>query len=255
MNLSQQFLESGFAVLPASNMAAMEQLRGEIFSRAKEVFGGQSNDPETFFNRFHERPVTGAQLNELRVKLIQRCTHEVDSGRLVYEGFKDSILELLGPDLLVQKNTNLVIQQPNDPNPSEVHRDAPLNSPYEITVWIPLVHCYRSKCLYLCDRKTTEEGLRMLGTVGDDWQRFEGFCLERGIEPDVPFGSAIFFWPGLFHGSRINAEPETRWSLNLRYKNLFAPSGLKDPFEFFKVFQLSPIAKLALDFQKRQVLQ
>jgi sporadic carbohydrate cluster 2OG-Fe(II) oxygenase len=254
MNLAQQFLESGYAVMPADHSAPLERLRGEIFARAKEIFGHQGNDAASFFNQFHARDVRGAALNELRVKLIQDCNAGVDSAALIFAAFRETVVELLGPDLLVQKNTNLVIQQPGDPNPSEVHRDAPANSPYEIVVWVPLVDCYRSKCLYVCPRQVTEEALRLLDTTAkNDWAQFEQFCLQHGREPEVPFGSALLFWPGLFHGSRLNREQETRWSLNMRFKNLFSPAGLKEPFEFFKVLQLSPLAKLAIDFQKREV--
>ncbi len=254
MNLAEQFLESGYAVVRADHRDPLERLRGEIFAIAKEIFGHQDGDAASFFNQFHAREVSGAALNELRVKLIQECTARVDSGALIFAAFRETVLELLGPDLLVQKNTNLVIQQPGDPNPAEVHRDVPANSPYEIVVWVPLVDCYRSKCLYVCPRKKTEEALRLLDTTAkNDWAQFEQFCLQHGKEPEVPFGSALLFWPGLFHGSRRNSEQETRWSLNMRFKNLFSPAGLKEPFEFFKILQLSPLAKLAIDFQKREV--
>ena len=159
MSLSQQFLECGYGVLRAGRAEPLERLRAGIFEQAKQVFECEDNDSEDFFNQFHTRRISGTRLNELRVKLIQHCTQHFDAGSLVFAAFRETILELLGPDLLVQKNTNLVIQQPGDPNPAEVHRDTPANSPYEIVVWVPLVSCYRSKCLYLCDRKATAEGM------------------------------------------------------------------------------------------------
>ena len=253
MNASEQFIEKGYAIACADHMAPLDQLRTEIFKRAQEIFGHRGTDAESFLNNFHSLDFTGPKLNELRMKLIQQCNRDIDSGTLIFEAFRETLLALLGPDLLVQKNTNLVIQQPNDPNPSEVHRDSPANSPFEVVVWLPLVNCFRSKCLYICDRETTEAGAQLLRDVKNDWAQFEKFCVEKGVEPDVPFGSAILFWPALFHGSRINRETETRWILNMRYKNLFSPNGLKEPFEFFKILQLSPLARLGIDFQKREV--
>jgi sporadic carbohydrate cluster 2OG-Fe(II) oxygenase len=254
MQFSEQFLTAGYAVVPVDHIEPLLRLRGEIFERAKAIFEYSGNDAERFFNEFHTMQITGPRLNELRVKLIGECTRQVESGRLIFEALREKLVALLGPDLLVQKNTNLVIQQPGDPNPSEVHRDAPTNSPYEIVVWLPLVNCFRSKCMYVCDRSKTLEALSIMKSNPDDWSAFERFCAANGVEPDVPFGSALLFWTGLFHGSRINSEGETRWSLNMRYKNLFSPTGLKDAFEFFRILQLSPLARLGIEFQKSQVI-
>ena len=66
------------------------------------------------------------------MKLIHDFNNMIDCGKLIFSAFEKTITNLLGPDILVQKNSNVVIQMPNDPNPSELHRDAPCNSPYEI---------------------------------------------------------------------------------------------------------------------------
>jgi sporadic carbohydrate cluster 2OG-Fe(II) oxygenase len=120
--------------------------------------------------------------------------------------------------------------------------------------WVPLVDAYRTKCMYILDRANTKKALALLDEGKDNWAEYEAFCVKHGDNPEIPFGSALFFWTGLLHGSKINAEAETRWTLNMRYKNLFSPNGEKDPFDFFKVLSLSPLAKLGLDFQKRNLL-
>ena len=62
---------------------------------------------------------------------------------------------------------------------------------------------------------------------------------------EIDYGSALFFWSGLLHGSVTNETKESRWSYNVRYKNLFAPSGMKDPLVFYRVFKKSHITFLA----------
>ena len=69
---------------------------------------------------------------------------------------------------------------------------------------------------------------------------------------EVPYGSALLFWPGLFHGSLVNRESDSRLSLNIRYKNLFAPLGMKDPFRYFAVMRTSPLTRLGLAFERRE---
>ena len=69
---------------------------------------------------------------------------------------------------------------------------------------------------------------------------------------EVPFGSALIFWSGLFHGSIVNKEGESRLSLNIRYKNLFSPAGMKDQLRYFNILQTSQLIDLGLDFQYRE---
>ena len=248
------FREEGFAIVPADNREALDKLRDEIFQRARRIFGHQQNDPTEFFNQFHKLAISGAQLNDLRMKLIREVTDEVDSGTLIFDAFRGTILELLGPDLLVQKNTNLVIQQPNDPNPSELHRDAPGNSAFEIVVWLPLVDTYGTKAMYVANRGMTDHALQLLDETVEGYNKFQDYVKTEAPAVSVPYGQGLFFWPGLLHGSHVNTEPETRWSLNLRYKNVFSPNGDKEPFEFFKVFRLSPLAELGAEFQRQKDL-
>lgn len=255
MNAFADFERRGFGVFPADDRSTLDELRRQIFAKTREVFGLQGDDPGEAFNRFHALSVTGATLNELRMKLIREVTNGVDSGSLIYEAFRPTLHELLGPDLLVQKNTNLVIQQPNDPNPSELHRDAPANSPYEVVVWLPLVDCFGTKSMYILDREKTAGALRLLDERPTDWDGFHDHCLAVGENVPAPYGTALLFWTGLFHGSRVNREAETRFSLNMRYKSLFSPGGLKEPFEFFKIHRLSPLTKMAIEFQKSEMIR
>ncbi len=254
MPTDDDFLHLGYAVTPAADLAPLTRLRHQIFHIAQEIFDARSGNAEEFFNQFHQHGVTGARLNDLRLRLIERCTAEVDAGALIFEAFGPTVRGLLGPDLLVQKTTNLVIQQPHDPDPSELHRDAPSNSPYEVVVWVPLVDCHATKSLYILDRQKTAAAQELLKAHNDDWAGFEAHCLAAGQGVDVPFGSALFFWTGLYHGSRVNQETETRWSVNLRYKGLFSPNGLKDPLEYFRLLSLSPLSQHGLAFHKRQLL-
>ena len=252
-DLLKFFGEKGYAVFPANDIGPLRNLQLQIFERALAIFGGSSDDPEEYFNQFHKLSISSTTLNEQRVKLIRECNSTIDSGKIIFEAFRGPILDLLGPDLLVQKNTNLVIQQPHDPNPTEMHRDAPANSPYEIVVWLPLVDCYKTKMMNVLDLSHTKKAAQEMNK-GERWESFVERCNQQAISPDVPFGTALIFWTALFHAAPVNVESETRWSLNMRYKNLFSPNGMKDPFEFFKIFKLSPLTQLGLAFEKEDKL-
>ena len=56
---------------------------------------------------------------------------------------------------MMQKNINLSIQLPNDKSSLlPIHSDVwSGDSPYEINLWIPLVNCFKTKSMYILNRK------------------------------------------------------------------------------------------------------
>ncbi|MGZ3157835.1 MAG: sporadic carbohydrate cluster 2OG-Fe(II) oxygenase [Burkholderiaceae bacterium] len=249
--------KKGFVVVDADEPIHLDTLRSQIFSITKEVFGLPDTAPEQGLNEFH-KSVTGiplGQLNTLRVELIHRITAECDVRELVFQAFEKQLTKMLGPDILAQKNTNLVLQPPGDPNPSELHRDSPANSPYELVVWVPLVDCYGTKAMYLLDVDSTQQAFSYLSANPEDWTGFENYAKSLSVTPDVPFGKALIFHTGCLHGSNINAEKETRVSLNIRYKNLFSPSGLKNQLQFFSPLRVSDVARLGSLQEARDLLK
>lgn len=244
-----KFNEDGYIVVNSSDMDSLKNLKNLIFEKCKELFPSDFSDSETFFNEFHKIEISDIDLNNQRLKLIDYCTHQISTTEYVFNCFKEQIVALLGPDIFAQKLSNLMIHRPFDPNKSEPHRDAPLNSYYEITVWIPLVNCFNSKSMYILNLEETKKAFAVANDSNKSWNEFEDYILARSNELTVNFGQALIFWTGLFHGSRVNQENETRWTMNLRFKNVFSPNGMKDPFGFFKVFNLSPLTRIALEFE------
>ena len=247
---TSNFAEKGYDSVAAGNLDKLAELRAQIHHKARELAGGGGDDPEEFMNNFHRLELRGTELNKFRVELINYCTEKLDVAQTVYEAFSGYLTELVGPDIVVQKNTNLVIQQPGDPDQVPTHRDAPLNSPFEVVVWIPLVSVYGTKSMYVLDREKTDISLQMLKNPESGYEDQSRFAMGEGDILTMPFGHALFFWPGLVHAVGVNVEQETRWALNIRYKNLFAPSGAKGQAEFFQVLRLSPLARLALEYEK-----
>jgi len=247
---TSNFAEKGYDIVAASNLDKLTELREQIYSKARELAGEGEDDPETFMNNFHRLELRGPELNKLRVELIKYCSEKLDVAQTIYDAFSGYLTDLVGPDIVVQKTTNLVIQQPGDPDQVPTHRDAPLNSPFEVVVWIPLVSVYGTKGMYVLDREKTDVSLQMLKKPESGYEDQTRFATEQGDILSMPFGHALFFWPGLVHAVGVNTEQETRWALNIRYKNLFAPSGAKGQAEFFQVLRLSPLARLALEYEK-----
>jgi sporadic carbohydrate cluster 2OG-Fe(II) oxygenase len=250
-------LDNGYAVVQAEEFRALDELRREVYNQTKSIFSLHDKDPETGFNNLHKSisDLSPGEFNSRRVELIDKLTNECDASEMVFKAFERQILSLIGPDILAQKTCNLVIQPPRDPNPSEIHRDAPLNSPYEVVVWVPLVDCFSTKSMYILDEESTKKAFSFLDSNPTDWLGFENYARSLAVNPSVPFGSALFFHTGMLHGSDINTENETRISLNIRYKNIFSPAGLKNQLQFFKILRSSPFTRMGARFETRELLR
>src|SRR3989338_6561674 len=246
------FLKNGYIIAPAERIDVLEQLRDQIFEKAKKMVDYNGEDATQFFNQFHHYELTGTQLNDRRFELYNDISKNLNAGELIYQAYEDLLTNLVGPDILVQKGTNLVIQQPGDSNTSPVHRDSPLNSPFEVVGWVPLVDIYATKGMYVLNLAKTDKALELLSDLDSGYEQFQKYTEKEGTRLEMKFGEALFFWPGLVHGIPLNQEKETRWSLNIRYKGLFSPVGSKGLGEFFQILRLSPLAQVALEHEKEE---
>ena len=253
---AEKFFRAGYQVLPAERPELLVELRKKLVCKAKSLVDDDicEQDEAGFLNGFHHVNLIGAALNDVRLELIRFCTNELAAGRVVRDAFAGTLLQLIGPDVVTQKTVNLVVHQPGDSDVVPTHRDTPLHSPFEAVIWLPLVDVYGTKSMYLLDRETTQTALQSYQDQEKGYREVDKIAARDGTNLEVPFGSACIFWPGLIHGCHINRESETRWSFNIRYKNLFSPYGSKGIGSYFKLDQLSALARLGLESEREQSL-
>ena len=242
------FASDGY-VMAVGNSTALERIRG-IVAKAilAELPRARINGvPELnqTLDYLHKLNLSPTELNELRIAAIKRLA-EQDVNELVFTAFKSVIVGLLGPDLLIQKNTNLVIQVPNDPNPSELHRDAPPNSEYELVAWVPLVNVDEDMAMYILGLSESKLAKRQLHHA-TSWAEFRTVHARTSTALPIDFGKGLFFWTGLFHGSEVNRGTRTRVSLNIRFKAIGTPFGSKAATQFFRVLAISPLTRMGLE--------
>ncbi|MBM3531575.1 MAG: hypothetical protein FJX60_00895 [Alphaproteobacteria bacterium] len=245
------FRRRGFDIFEADDRSALEALRQDIFAQARTILGADGNDAEAFFNKFHERGVRGGELNAFRTKLVSDCTAVLKVNRLVFKAFENTLSQMVGADVAAQKVVNIVVQQPGDVDQVMTHRDAPANSHFEVVTWLPLVDVYGTKSMFISDLETSATAIASLKNGGS----YEAYCQmveATAVELQVPFGSACLFAAGIAHGARVNVTKETRWALNIRYKNLFSPYGDKGLLEFFDILRTSPLSDVAFELEKRE---
>ncbi len=248
------FQKRGYDLFVAQDKQALDELRNEIFEKAKSLVPYKGETVEIFFNGFHSYGLTSTELNKFRLEMIGHCTKHLNVNRRLHSIFKNVLTELVGSDVAAQRGVNIVIQPPGDPDVSPVHRDAPANSHFEVVVWLPLVDVFGTKSMYILDKPKTEYGMALLQS-GKSYGEFASYTTSQSQDLAVNYGSACFFAAGMAHGVHINKEKETRWSLNLRFKNLFSPYGPKGLLEYFEIIQLSPLSKVAFELEKKEYEQ
>jgi len=244
------FLKYGYVKIGFREQIGIASLRAELVHEIENYLNIQGCTSKiTSLDQLHQ-VFKGSSINELRMHLINWINNRKNVNTvLIDESVLSLANEILGKDLLIQKRVNLVLQRPNDEDNSETHRDFPANSAFEIVVWIPLVDCDEKMSIYLADKELSlVYTKRLRQSKGSDWSEVRSEIERNATTVPVRYGEVLIFMTPLFHGSRINESESTRVSLNLRMKGLFSPSGLKDSYDFWDIYRLSPFSKSCLDF-------
>ncbi len=161
-DLEADFEKKAFSIIHTNNLDAIIQIKEEIFKFSCKELKLKNIKINEFFNNFHLLNIEKIKLNNFRLKLVKFLTKNKQFKKKIFDAFSIKLKNFLGEDIAVQKSLNVVIHQPNNLDFSPIHRDGPENSPYEVVLWLPLVDCYKTKSIYLLDKKNTEKNLKLL---------------------------------------------------------------------------------------------
>jgi len=250
--LCDAFLSQGIVKIAAEDRTALDAMRETIAKAAARWLSVPvPADLEMFLNTVHLH-VAAEQLNPFRLHVAAALNAEPWLRAAYYSLARRTLETLVGNELVMQRQINLSIQLPNDTSSLlPVHSDVWAgDSPYEVVLWVPYVTCRRTKSMFFCEPARDAEaqaGLAaMQGRTVED--------LYAAIEPhvtfiDVPYGDVLVFTQNILHGNRVNAEPETRWSSNCRFKSALSPYADKKLGEFFEPITLRPATRLGLRYR------
>jgi sporadic carbohydrate cluster 2OG-Fe(II) oxygenase len=158
----------------------------------------------------------------------------------------------VGNELAMQRRVNLSIQYPEDDTALlPVHADTwSGDSPFEVVVWVPLVDCFGTKAMYILPPEANDVLKTDFANLskGNSERLFDAIADDL-IWIEIKRGEVLIFNQTLPHGNRVNAEKQTRWSMNCRFKSVFTPYADKKIGEFFEPITLRPVSKLGLDYE------
>lgn len=252
---SQEFLAHGYIIRAAESLDDLDRIRALVASSAGKYLGLEDTAPAELLNGIHKH-VTPAALNELRLHTLG-AINAADWVRPAYFRLARQLLEtIVGNELAMQLRLNISIQLPDDSSSLlPIHADTWAgDSPFEIVVWIPLVDCYKTKSMFILPRGPSSEP----GNLFSRPEISDSEALFRAVENeltwlDVNYGQVLVFNQNLPHGNRINREPETRWSLNCRFKGVFTPYSDKRLGEFFEPITLRAASRIGVDYRDADI--
>lgn len=222
MTLSEEFLAKGIVKFPVENMGGLHSIKMLIHTDALS---------------------TVEMLNKWRLSLIETLNKSAWTKLAYYSLARNALHELVGNELVMQRNINLSIQLPGDDSSLlPVHADVLQgDSPYEVVLWVPLVDCSGTKSMFFSRKQPSIEGK----TLEQIYEECDPYFV------DCKYGEALIFSQNYFHGNRVNETNETRWSLNCRFKSLFSPYSDKKLGEFFEPVEVKPATKMGLKYGRQ----
>ena len=131
-----------------------KNVKSKIFKASKNILKIKCSNEDKFFNSFHKLNLSPTDLNLFRQQLNKEINEKNFAIKQGFKALKNQLILLLGPDIVAQNRVNLVIQKPGDLNQVTLHRDSPPNSPYEIVVWVPLTKVFKTKNMYILEKKS-----------------------------------------------------------------------------------------------------
>ncbi len=254
--VTEEYLDQGYVIRPVKDRQALDWIRSLLVAQSHKCLHISPDDgSDVWLNQIHER-VPVSDLNAFRLEIISSINAEVDLRLRYFELAKPWLEPLAGNELAMQLRINLSIQMPRDDSSLlPVHADTwSGDSPYEVVVWVPMVDCFKTKSMYLLPpeaaRRLRSEFARRAGSSSEDlFQAIES----EVVWLEVPYGQVLIFDQGLPHGNRVNEEPETRWSMNCRFKGVFTPYGDKKIGEFFEPITLRAASRNGMSYQYPEV--
>lgn len=248
--LGSDFLRDGYVIVPAEDQAGLDRIQEAIAAEAAAFLGTRTGEDATAFLNTIASSVSTDRLNDLRVTVISKLSAQPWVRPAYFQTAQHTLEALVGNELVMQRNLSLSVQLPNDDSSLlPLHSDAwSEDSPFEVVLWIPFVDCFATKSMFVLSPEASRRWAARMHEFSDVEKLYEA------VEPEatwleIPYGHVLVFTHTLMHGNRINREPTTRWSMNVRFKSLFSPYSDKRLGDFFAPISIRPVTRVGMHYQ------
>ena len=249
------FAQKGYVVVKLVHMQALNKLRDLVRAKLKSITKQDEITLETFQNY--------VKSTKEKISIQYEINSYIWKEQVHIEIFKENIEifeALIGRDLDIQKEPYIRVARPQSYEDNiGFHRDSFYgNSAYEISNFIPLVNLDNKSALMI-EEESHKKGAIPYTKVKNEYVQKGSKANQLGFlyEPKVinsnynikkmavplKFGEMLIFNLGLIHGQEVNSAKTTRWSMDTRIKNSFAPSKVKK--EYYRELSRSPVSECA----------
>ena len=245
---SKTYNEEGY-IIKKANYHFLELIKNDI-EKAYFEFPGINKEKYKGLENAH-LSISAEESNNLRLHIMKTICKTTSFHKNYYNTAKDIIHTLCGNELAMQMRPGLSINIPENQNDVlPIHADTWNGvSPFELNIWIPLVNCSNSMCLYILKRDNYKRRLKdskaLLRLTSDE--------LFNELKDDltwipIDYGQILAFDQSLPHGYTLNKEVNTHWSINCRFKGLHTPYWDKKLGEYFMPIIVKNCTRLGMDY-------
>ena len=205
-----RFMRDGYVVLPAESRDDLDAFATcWPTSRPPTSSCRWPEDKGAFLDRIHEK-VDVQRLNDLRLAVIREMNEEPwTQGLLLQHGAARLSRSWSATSSPCSCASISASSCPNDDSSLlPVHADVwSGDSPYEVVLWVPYVHVYGTKTMFILPR---DKDARYQARMGE-LKLKSAEELYRTIEPDlrwldIPYGNVLLFTQNVMHGNIVNRE-------------------------------------------------
>lgn len=198
-------------------------------------------------------------LNDFRLNIFQFINKDKFFKNNIYLSAQEKIHQCVGSELC-NSDANLSIQFPKDQSSLlSMHTDFfSGESIFQINLWIPFVDVKKTQSMFIIDPKNSIEILKKIKNDKKiTFNNIDKNYSDRMKWIALKEGEAILFSPNCLHGNVVNVEKNTRWSINIRYKNIFSPysehNNEKKIGTFYKPLKLGAITNFNLHYNFEEI--
>ena len=248
LTISHAYNKEGY-ITEKANFQYLELMKHDI-EKAFHEFTDITRNTSQELERAH-RLISHEKSNDLRLHIMKKLNQNTKFHRNYYNTAKKIIHALCGNELAMQKRPGISINLPQNINDIlPIHADTWNGvSPFELNIWIPLVDCRNSMCLYILKRdrykRRLNESKELLRLSSDEL--FNELRDELTWIP-IEYGQILAFDQSLPHGYSLNEEQDTHWSVNCRFKGLHTPYWDKKLGEYFMPLTVKNCTRLGMNY-------
>lgn len=257
IEFSKRFESIGYVIYQA-NAKELDQLKHLVVSHVKTFLDQEESQHKTGTNHnnielasIHEN-INSDVNNKLRLYVMEKMAKDMRHNYLYYKTAKYGIDTLCGSELAMQRRISLSIQMPhNKDDILPVHADTWNGvSAYDLNIWIPLVDCTNTMCLYFLTRDKYIEAINNnKGLLNLDSDLIYTKLKDYMTWIEIKYGQILAFDQSMPHGYSLNRESSTQWSMNCRFKNLFSPYLDKQLGDYYMPITTSSMSKIGMKYE------